>query len=122
MMSEMTEEEFWSIWQAGAPGPAQELEYRLYHDENGFPLFYAMEDLPGLFIAVDKDTFLSGPKNIKVIDGKIVEAEIAWLKKIIPSPQGTSCHPEDVCIVVDADQPHTNWRLKHEEPKYDPTN
>jgi hypothetical protein len=121
-MSEMTEEEFWAIWQAGATTPAPELEYRLYYDENGFPLFYSTDDIPGMFIKIDQETFLNGPKHIKVIDGKIVEAEITWLKKIIPSSQGTSCHPQDVCVVVDSDQPHTNWRLKHKEPKHDPTN
>jgi hypothetical protein len=121
-MSEMTEKEFLSIWQSGATAPVVELEYRLYYDENGFPLFYTTEDLPGVYIIVDQETFLNGPKNIKIIDGKIVEAKIAWLKKIIPSQQGISCHPQDVCVVVDSSQPHTNWRLKHEEPEYDPTN
>ena len=118
----MSEEEFWAIWQATEQQPQGELEYRLYYDENGFPLFYSMEDLPGMFIKVGKDTFLNSPTHIKVIDGKIVEAEIAWLKKIIPSAQGISCHPQDVCVIVEPDQLHTNWKLKHEEPKYDSTN
>ena len=120
-MSEMTEEEFLAIWQSNEPAPKTELEYRLYYDENGFPLFYSMEDLPGMYIQVSQETFLHGPNHIKVIDGKIVEAKIAWLKKIIPSAQGVSCHPQDVCVIVDKDQPHTNWRLKHEGNEYDTT-
>jgi hypothetical protein len=121
-MSEMTEEEFWAIWQAGEQQTLPELEYRLYYDENGFPLFYSTENLPGIYILVDQETYLNGPKHIRVIDGKIVEAKIAWTKKIIPSAQGISCHPLDVCIVVDPEQPHVKWKLKHEEPKYDTTN
>ena len=118
-MSEMTEEEFLAIWKSVKPAEPVEREYRLYYDENGLPLFYSSEDLPGLYVVVDQDTFLNGPKNIRVIDGKIVEAQIYWTKKIIPSSQGVSCDPWDVCVVVDQDQPHTNWRLKYEDPKYD---
>jgi hypothetical protein len=121
-MSEMTPEEFWAIWENSAPAPSPEIEYRLYYDDNGFPLFYSMEDSPGMYIRVDKDTFFNGPKHIRVIDGKIVETQICWTKKLIPAPLGVSCHPQDVCIIVDPEQPHTNWRLKHEEPKYDQPN
>ena len=118
----MTEEEFLSIWQSSAVLPGPEPEFRLYHDEHGFPLFYSMEDQPGLYITVDKNTFVNGPKHIRVIDGKIVEAQICWTKKLIPATQGTSCAPQDVCIVVDPQQPHVNWRLRHEDPKYEHTN
>ena len=121
-MSEMTPEEFWAIWENSAPGPVPEADYRLYYDENGFPLFYSMEDAPGMYIKVDKDIFFNNSKHIRVINGKIIEEQICWTKKLIPSTQGTSCHPHDVCVVVDKDQPHTNWRLKHKEPEYDQTN
>ena len=115
-MSEMTEQEFLAIWQSSDVAPKVELEYRLYYDENGFPLFYSMEDLPGMYIVVDKDTFLSGPNRIRVVEGKIVEAPTCWTKKLVPLPQGQSCHPDNVCVIVEPNQPHTNWRLKHEDP------
>lgn len=115
-MSEMTEEEFLAIWQASAQTPVLEIEYRLYYDENGFPLFYSTEDLPGMYITIDKETYLNNPKYIRVVDGKIIEAQFHWTKKLIPSTQGTSCDPMDVCVVVDHDQPHIKWRLKHEDP------
>lgn len=118
-MSEMTEEEFWAIWQNSAPVTPPTLEYRLYHDENGFPLFYTMEDLPGMYIVIDQETYLNNLKHIRVIDGKIVEAQICWTKKIIPSTQGQSCDPWDVCVIVDKSQLHTNWRLKHKDPEHD---
>jgi hypothetical protein len=120
MMSEMTEKEFWAIWQNNVPPPPPVTEYRLYHDENGFPLFYSTEDLPGLYITIDQETYLNSPKFIRVIDGKIVQAQICWTKKIIPSMQGQSCDPWDVCVIVDKEQPHINWRLKHKDPEYDP--
>ena len=119
MMSEMTEEEFLAIWQNSGTAPITELEYRLYYDENGFPLFYSMENLPGMYILVDKEIFFDNPKHIRVIDDKIVEAQICWTKKLVPGPTGQSCDPSDVCVIVDATQPHTNWKLRHEEPEYE---
>ena len=118
----MTEQEFMDIWLQSAPAPLPELEYRLYHDDNGFPLFYSTEDVPGLYIVVDKETYISGPKHARVIDGKLVETQIAWTKKLVPSAQGQSCDPTDVCVVVPASEPHVSWRLKHEDPKDDHKN
>lgn len=118
----MTEEEFLAIWQNSVTAPPVEIEYRLYHDGDGFPLFYSTEDLPGLYIKIDQQTFLSGPKHIRVIDGKIVESKIAWTKKLIPATQGRSCHPLDVCVIVGDSEPHTSWRMKHKEPNYDTKN
>jgi hypothetical protein len=121
MMSEMTEEEFWAIFQAHAQEPQPEIEYRLYYDENGLPLFYSTEQVPGMYILIDQETFLNGPTHIKVIDGKIIEAEICWTKKIVPSTQGTACHPLDVSVVVADDQPAQRWQLQHKDNQYDQT-
>lgn len=121
-MSEMTEEEFWAVLQSQDSAPAPVLEYRLYHDENGFPLFFSMEQLPGNYIVVDQKTYLSGPKHIRVIDGKIVVYQTSSTKKIVPADYGQPCDPTNVCVVVNKDQPHTNWNLKHQDPKNDQTN
>lgn len=119
-MSEMTEEEFWAIWQNSEPAATPgKIEYRLYYDENGFPLFYSSEDVPGMYIAIDQETYLNSPKYIRVIDGKIIEAEFCWTKKIAPSSQGQSCDPWDVCVIVEQTQPHTKWSLKYKEPEHD---
>lgn len=114
----MTEQEFLQIWQNSAPAPRPEIEYRLYHDGDGYPLFYSTQDVPGLYIKIDQKTFLDGPKYIRIIDGKIVETQICWTKKLRPSVQGQSCDPNDVCVVVDASQPHVSWKLKHEDTKH----
>ena len=115
MTTPMTEEEFFSIWASQTPHIHQAPEYRLYHDENGFPLFFSMEDLPGNYIVVDQDVFLGGAKNIRVIDGKLKIYQIVFGKKLVPADQGQACDPRNVCVVVAEDQPHVAWCLKKQE-------
>jgi len=114
-MSEMTPEEFWEIVHAQQPAIHGTPEYRLYHDDEGFPLFYSMESLPGNYIVVDQETYLNGPKHIRVVNGKMVVYKTIFAKKIVPGSTGVACAVDDVCIVVDADQPHTKWHLKKQE-------
>jgi len=80
----MTEEEFFSIWQNQASAVHGDPEYRLYYDENGFPLFFSMESLPGNYIVVDQETYLNSPKHIRVFDGKLVVYQTNFAKKIKP--------------------------------------
>ena len=104
----MNEEEFWSILQA-MPEPKQ-IFYRLYYNDAGSPIIYSMEDLPGNYIEVDQSTYVLTPFNVKVIDGKLVYINpVVTVKKLQPSINGTACDPQDVCIVVDTDQPHVKW-------------
>lgn len=114
-MVEMTEQEFFDIWMSSAPTPRPEVEYRLYHDGDGFPLFYSTQDVPGLYIKVDRETYVNGPKHVRVIEGQLIETQVAWTKKLIPGKHGQACHPADVSVVVAPDQPHIAWRLKHED-------
>jgi hypothetical protein len=113
-MSEMTPEEFWGILQAQV-AEVSKPEFRLYYDDEGFPLFYSMEQMPGNYIVVDSDTYLNGPKHIRVIDGKIVIYKTVFAKKIAPSTQGQPCDTRDVCVIVDENQTHTKWQLKKME-------
>ena len=115
MTTPLTEEEFFSIWQSQVSAPTVEPEYRLYYDDEGFPLFYSMEPLPGNYIVVDRDTYYNGPKHIRVIGEKIVVYKTVFAKKLVPSTTGTRCAVNDVCIVVAEDQPHVAWCLKKQE-------
>jgi hypothetical protein len=114
-MSELTPEEFWGILQyqiAEVPNP----EFRLYYDDEGFPLFYSMEALPGNYIVVDQDTYHNGPKHIRVIDGKIIVYKTIFSKKLVPSiSNGVTCAVDNVCVIVGVDQPHIKWHLKKQE-------
>jgi hypothetical protein len=115
MTTPLTEKEFFSIWQSQVSAPTADPEYRLYHDENGFPLFFSMEQVPGNYIVVDQETYHNGPKHIRVVNGKIVVYKTIFAKKLVPSTEGVACAVEDVCIVVDVDQPHVTWCLKKQE-------
>jgi hypothetical protein len=111
----MTEQEFMAIWQSQQATPT-ELEYRLYYDDQGFPLCYSTEKIPGQYIVIDKQTYVDGSKHIRIINGQIKVVKIVYGKKLVPAQQGQACHSTDVAIVVGADQPHQCWNIKHEEP------
>lgn len=106
----MTEEEFIKIWtQAALPRP---VFYRLYHDDQGVPLFYSMEDLPGTYLEIDQETYARNDSNVRVINGKLCRLSNNLVSRLVVSDQGTRCHPNDVSIVVDQSQPGQHWSLK----------
>ena len=118
----MTEEEFFGIWNSQTQQTHPDPEYRLYHDENGFPLFFSTEDLLGNYIVVDQATFLGGSRSIRVIDGKLKIYQTSFGKKLAPAPYGQACDSRNVCVIVDENQTHTKWALKHQEKDNDQTN
>lgn len=94
----MTPEEFFAaLAQMPEPKP---LIYRLYHDPQGEPLFYSMEDLPGNYIDIDQATFSRNAMNLKVKNGKLVEVTWQTTQKLKPSTSGTQCHSQDVAVLV----------------------
>lgn len=104
----MTEEEFWDILMA-MPEP-QPVFWRLYYNcENGQPIQYSMQDLPGNYIDVDAETFAQSPMNVKVVNGQLKYIMQNQTQKLIPSDSGTACDPRDVAVVVDPNQPHQYW-------------
>ncbi len=102
----LTEHEFWTAL-AAMPEPCP-VFYRLYH-QDGVPLFYSMEDLPGTYIEIDAETFARSPMHVRVKDGKLVERIWKTTTKLVPSDTGTTCHPDDVAIVVSPEEPHQCW-------------
>jgi hypothetical protein len=110
----MTEEEFWTILHS-VPEP-QPIFYRLYYDADGFPIIYSMENLSDNYIEVDQKTYVLAPFNVRVVNGKLTYIKpVVTVKKLQPGTVGTACDPRDVCVVVDADQPHTKWTIVNNE-------
>ena len=113
-MNELTAEEFWSTLHA-APEPSP-VFYRLYYDDDGTPIIYSMEELPGNYIDVDQQTYVLTPFNVRVVNGKLTYIKpVVTVKKLQPNINGTACDPRDVCVVVDADQPHIKWTIVNNE-------
>ena len=105
----MEPEEFWGILHA-MPEP-QTMSWRLYHDDQGQPIMYSMEDQPGTYIEVDAETYARSPWNVRVQDGKLVELK-PQRYRYQPSDSGVACHPNNVLIVVPETEPHQRWNLK----------
>jgi hypothetical protein len=105
----MTEAEFWSIL-AAMPEP-EPVFWRLYHDEEGKPITYSMEHLPGTYINVDAETYARASFAVKVKDGRLIE--LARLEqRLMPGDTGTPCYPDNVAIVVPETEPHQRWSMK----------
>lgn len=107
----MTPEEFWKILH-DVPEQAP-VFFRLYYNDQGAPIVYSMEDLPGKYIEIDSATFARAPTNVRVVDGKLTELKPQQLtRKLQPADTGTACHPKDICVVADStDTNCTHWRI-----------
>lgn len=107
----MTPEEFWSILH-DAPEPRPTF-FRLYYDDNGMPIAYSMDDMPGNYIEVDADTFARGKGDVRVINGQLTVIDRQnHMTKLRPNHEhGTACHPQDVNVVVPESTQHVKWSL-----------
>lgn len=116
-MSNETTENFWQIWTTFQWPEHRDPSYRLYHNEDGTPKCYSMEELPDKYVEVDAETFARRPWNVRVVDGKLhVVQPPVTVKKLTPNQNsGILCHPDDVCLVVDSAQSHTLWNIKTHE-------
>jgi len=114
-MTQITEEEFWAALH-NLPGVAP-IFYRLYYNDDGSPIIYSMEELPGNYIEVDQQTYVLSAFNVRVVDSKLVYIKpVITVKKLQPNlVTGITCAPQDVCVIVDPDQPHVKWNIVHNE-------
>ena len=117
-MTMMTEQEFLEIW-FNQRTDQVEIEYRLYYDEQGWPLFYSTERVEGNYVVIDRQTYLDSPKHIRIVDGKIKRIKVLFGKKLVPAEQGQACDSTDVCVIVADQSPSKKWAIKHEEPEED---
>ena len=115
-MTNDTTENFWKAWnQIETEIVPQPLEYRLYYDDMGFPLFYSTEEKPGNYMVVSKDFYTRPPKHIRIIDGKIRVYQHTTVKKLVPNTHGQCCDPRDVCVVVNDTDAHVKWAFEQTE-------
>lgn len=107
----MTEEEFLEFWKT-IEWPEPKLFFsRLYHDDNGLPLFYSRDDLPGKYIDLTPEQFMIQDMAVRVVNGKLVQRRTAWVRKLVPADSGTLCHSQDVAVIVN-DHPGQYWKRK----------
>ena len=108
-MNNSTENFFkaWAEWDRQEPNP---VFFRLYYNEQGLPVTYSMEDLPGVYIEIDQATYSKNSYHVRVINGKLIHIDyINVYSKLHPGDSGTPCHPQDVAIVVDT-EPNIKWK------------
>jgi len=111
-MTNQTTENFWKAWAEPWPDP-KPIFYRLYYDQQGYPVCYSMEDLPGNYIEIDQATHARSLPNVRVVNNQIqILTQTATVAKLQPCDNGTPCDPRDVCVVVDAEKNHTFWNTK----------
>jgi hypothetical protein len=72
-----------------------------------------MDDLPGKYIEVDRETYINHTWNVRVIDETLRMVPITkTVNKLGPCLEdGIACHPSDICIVIDSNQHHTKWNM-----------
>jgi hypothetical protein len=105
-----TTENFWAAW-AIAPTAPKPVFYRLYYDDQGYLLFYSMEDVSGNYIEIDHETFAAGSPRIRVLGGKLYHIKTNIVKKLVPSTHGHACDPRDVTVITtQSDKQY--WKLK----------
>lgn len=106
-----TNEDYIIIWEA----PKLEApEFRLYYDDNGKVLGYCGDkSMVGKFIVIDKQTFIEGRMDLRIVNGKISTVQPnAVVYKLMPSTEGTSCYSDDISIIVnDETVSTTKWKI-----------
>ena len=114
-MTNETTENFWKVMSEWVPPESKPIFWRLYHNADGTPIVYSMEELPHAYIDVDPALFIECNMNVRVIDGKLIFKKLPLVNKLQPAGHGTACDPRDVCVIVSADQPHTKWAITNNE-------
>ena len=116
-MTNPTTENFWQALSEFKWPEPKAVSYRLYYNNDGTPKCYSMEDLTDKYVEVDAETFAMRPWNVRVIDGKIkfIEPPVTVEKLKPGQEQGITCHPKDVCVIVDSEQINTKWNLVKNE-------
>jgi hypothetical protein len=112
MSAEETTKNFWDVWRNFQWPEIKPACYRLYYHEDGSPNIYTMEDLPGAWIEVSQQIYVTAPENVRVVAGELqIIPLVKTHHKLQPSDSGTACDPRDVCVIADDTGPRTYWNL-----------
>jgi hypothetical protein len=103
---------FLNFWNNYTWSKVKPVFFRLYHDNQGYPVCYSMEDLPGQYIEITAEQYAESSDRVVVRNGQLIRLYQARTSKLIPAESGTPCHPTDITIVVDA-EPNQKWKLKN---------
>lgn len=88
------------------------LIYRLYHDEQGQPLFYSMEHHDGIkYIDITPQQFSASNSHVRVVNGVLVERKFRRPQLRPHSQFGTCCHPANVALIQPPGLPGKLWNL-----------
>lgn len=111
-MTNATTENFWQAWNNMTwPEPTQ-ISYRLYYTQDGSPILYTMEDLPGDYIEVDAETYALSSFLVRIVNKQLVHIQPRrYVQKLTPNTTGTACDPGDVCVVVSEQKSYTKWKI-----------
>ena len=111
----MNEQEFLDFWKSFEWPEVNPVYYRLYHDDQGRALFYSHEDHAGKYIDITPEQFALGDMQVRVVDGVLKPRARPLPPKLVPSDQGTPCHPNNVAVVISTQEPNQQWKLKQHE-------
>lgn len=111
-MSEETTRNFWEFMGSFQWPEPEPIFYRLYHNEDGRPVIYTMEDLPGAYIEIDRETYTRASHHVRVHNGRLIVMEPKVTVTLVKphTDCGTPCDPRDVCVVINANRPHKKWK------------
>ena len=106
-----------SFWQAVTEFAHIEnvVEHRLYYNDQGLPLYYSCEQLPGNYITVSAEVYAQGRYDCCIVNGTIKYPAVVKYAKLIPSTKGTACYAKDVSIISPTDTDAQYWKLKNYE-------
>ena len=113
MSAQETTENFWRVWNNFVWPEPEPIQYRLYYNPDGSPRIYTMENLPGAWIEVSQQIYITAPWNVRVVNGELeIIPVIKTYHKLRPGNHGVACYPRDVCVVVSDSLPTTRWNYQ----------
>ena len=105
--------EFWrEVEKHLEPEVVSKISYRVYYDDHGQVLFYSMEDRPGNYLEIDRETYERSNTRVRVVNGELLPIKTPVSSKLAPAESGQACHANNVIVITDI-EPQQKWNLKY---------